>query len=442
MLFIPLLILSIILYVIGHRVSSVLIFFFFCTGGFQIIPEPLFETFVGISKGIDFAFVYTIILFAYGLYRFDDFIPVNPLSKIILGYIILLLIIIGYSLFYYHIPLGEVIRTSRSFFIILSYFVIRRLDKAQFNKVVYALLGITIIQCVLYTIQALTAIPLMTEAVGGGSYFGFIHRYYNFPRYLYLFFFILFFSTVKVHYKPWIISILAVALILPLSRSAILIVILLLFIGVLLKMENLKRLIKYIPIFLLVLGGVGLIVAKQIQGRTLTDIQSVLAGEFIEVVESDDSEMEEGSTFIFRMALVFERYLDVIESDVSFFIGKGFCIDGSPYTNANFRYSIGLNVADRDGVDIGIAQLYSPDISWSNLILRYGIVGTIIYTLAFIYLAIIILRKRSNYSISLFLYAIFMLMNSISSDILFIPFNFIPFYFFFDKAYYLQTKRH
>lgn len=448
MLFIPVLILGIVLYMIGHRVSSVLIFFFFALEGFQIVPEFLFNTYVGISKGIDFALIYTIVLFIFGLIRFDDFIPINPLSKVIFGYLILLFACIGMSIFYYKIPITEVIKTCRLFvfFLVLSYFIIRRLDKTEFQKVIYVLLFITVIQCILFAIQAVFAIPILTNASTGGS-LGFIKRFYNYPKLLYLFSFLTIFTPIISNkQKSWIIPVLMLGVILPLSRSAILIFLFLLFVGALLKLKSSKQLVKFIPVFLIAFALVGGIVIKQIQGRTMNDIQSVINGEFIEVVEpenSGDSEIEEEATMIFRMALFFERYLDVIESRVSFVIGKGLSAEGSPYTNANFDYNIGLAApSDLSGFENYIAQLYSPDISWSNLILRYGIVGTIIYTLGFCYLAIIIYKKKNSFfSIPFFLLSCFILMNSLSSDIFFSIVTFLPFFFFFDQLYYEKNRR-
>ncbi len=440
MLFIPLLLLGIILYIIGHRVSSVLIFLFFLFGGFQVVPEFLFETYIGISKGIDFAFVYTIVLFFFGIFHFDDFIPINPLSKAILGYILLLLICIGVSIGYYSIPLSEILRTTRSFFIILSYFLIRRLDPTQFKKIVYALFYITAFQCILFILQSVSGTPILTAASQGGSV-GIFSRFYNYPHLLYFLFFLSIFSPLLTkQQKWWIIPLLSFAIILSFSRSAIVVIIMLVLLGYLLQLKDKKRFLRLIPVFLLILPLIGAVVFKQMQGRTLTDLQSVMAGEFMEVVDSDksvDEEIEDGSTMIFRLALFFERYVDIIDSKLSIVIGKGLSVEGSPYTMAHFNYRIGLTVGDSQKLYDGyIAQLNSPDISWSNLILRYGIVGTVIYMVGFFYFSIPIFRKKTIYSIPFLLYFSFMLMNSFSSDILFMIVNFAPFLLFFDASYY------
>lgn len=441
MLFIPVLIVGILLYIIGHRVSSVLIFFFFCLDGFQLIPESLFNTYMGISKGIDFAFIYTILLFLFGLIRYDDFIPNNPLTKVIFGYLVLLFLCIGVSFFYYGIPLVEIIRTSRSFLLVLSYFLLRRLDETQFRKVMYALLYITVFQCILFFFQAILGVPILVNAISGGS-LGPIRRYYNFPKLLYIFTFIALFTPLLTRkQKIWMIPLLLLGIVLPLSRSAVLIFLFLLFIGFLIKIKKSKHLLKLIPVFLVAVVATGAIVATQIQGRTLNDIQSVMGGEFVDIVETveegsdPNAEIDESSTMIFRMALLFERFLDVIDSDMAIALGKGLSVEHSPYTNANFQYMIGLQERAKENHG-SIIQLHSPDISWSNLILRYGIGGTIVYVIGFFYLSIVIIRQKSIFSTPLFLLSCFILLNSFSSDVLFTIVTFLPYFLFFDQTYY------
>ena len=188
MLFIPLLILAIILYVIGHRVSSVLIFFFFCLNGFQIVPYPdvLFNTHLGISKPTDFAFLYVLFLCFYGLNRYRDFLPRNLLTRLIGYYTLLLLVLMGISLFYYHVPASEVVRTIRPYFLVYAYFPLRRLTYEQYNKVVYALWIITLVQSVLFVLQAATKLPFLADQYGGGPGDFIFYRYYNYPKLLYL----------------------------------------------------------------------------------------------------------------------------------------------------------------------------------------------------------------------------------------------------------------
>lgn len=106
MLFIPLLLLAIALYICGQRTYSLLIFFFFSFYGFQIIPDELFETGLGFSKSTDFALVYIFVLFVYGCFAYHDYIPLNRMTYLIAVYLAAILVIIGVNKFVYGIGLS------------------------------------------------------------------------------------------------------------------------------------------------------------------------------------------------------------------------------------------------------------------------------------------------------------------------------------------------
>ena len=54
--------------------------------------------------------------------------------------------------------------------------------------------------------------------------------------------------------------------------------------------------------------------------------------------------------------------------------------EGSSYTENHFDFIIGL-----DSKEGGIEQVNTPDISWSILIIRYGIVGTLLFIIFYFY---------------------------------------------------------
>ena len=188
MLFIPILIAGIILYLSGKRTLSVVIFFFFLFDGFQIIPEELFETGMGISKSADFALLYTVFLFIYGLLNSPKFIPVNKLTLLLGGYLFFIVCLIGISYFIYRIPLSEIIRTSRYYLFALSYFVLRKLTPEEIGSILKILFCIVVFQSILFTIQGFTGIALLTGAISHKSA-KLITRFYNSPLMLYFFVF-------------------------------------------------------------------------------------------------------------------------------------------------------------------------------------------------------------------------------------------------------------
>jgi len=412
MLLIPLLILSIILYIIGNRISSVLIFFFFLFDGFQIVPEVLFNTHIGFSKSIDFAFIYLISTFIYGFVKYEDYIPVNRITKLIMLYLSFIIISIGVSLLYYHIDLFDIIRTSRSYFFVLSYFVIRRLTKEEMTKLLKILFLVVFFQCCLFIIQAFTGLALLTGAESGRS--GIITRFYNIPLMLY---FIIFYAIFYNPYKGWpkIITtvIPSVTMFLPLHRSLMIAFILCLFIGVYIKIGGIKKIMKYLPFLLILILPFFLIVAKATGERTLTDIKSVLNGEFIEV--GDDFELDQESTFMFRMAHFFERFIDITESNMGIIFGTGFMTEDSEYTYRHFNYQIGLT-SDVTGDTV---QLDTSDICWSNFIVRYGLIGTLLFIYIFFSITSIYNKDIKLVGLPIFLYMILLFIVSFTSDLMY-----------------------
>lgn len=410
--FLPILILSIILYIIGKRISSTLIFFFFLFDGFQLIPEVLFNTHMGITKSIDFAFAYMIILFVYGLIRYDDYIPVNRITKLIAIYITFIIISIGISLLYYHICLTDIIRTSRAYFFVLSYFILRRLTKEEMTKLLKILFLVVLFQCCLFIIQAFTGIALLTGAESGRS--GIITRFYNIPLMLY---FIVFYAIFYNPYEGWprIVTtvIPSVTMFLPLHRSLMMAFIVCLLIGIYFKIGGIKKIMKYLPFLLILILPIFLIVAKNTGERTLTDIKSVLNGEFLEV--GDDFELDQESTFMFRMAHFFERFIDVTESNMGTIFGTGFMTEDSEYTYRNFNYQIGLT-SDVTGDTV---QLDTSDICWSNFIVRYGVIGTFLFIYVFFSITSIYNRNIKSIGLPIFLYMILLFIVSFTSDLMY-----------------------
>lgn len=457
MLFIPLLILAIVLYIVGRRVSSVLLFFFFCTDGFQLVPYPevLFDTHLGISKAYDFALLYALFLFVYGLIRYDDFLPRNFMTRLIGLFTLLLAVLVGVSLFYYHVPLGEVLRTVRPFLLVYAYFSLRRLTYEQYNKVIYALWLITFGQCLLFVVQSVVGIPMLNNALGGYHANAFFYRFYNYPRLLYLAAFLSWFAGYPFGapvLRRVALVLFTVSVYLTFSRAALAEYLFLVAAGYVLKMarNQWRLLIVGIPAFLLFLSALAFVMLKQQGGRTATDIQNVLAGDFVEVAQSEagaEFSIEADATFIFRMALVFERLLNVISSPDGILFGRGLSAEGSPYTDSHFGFYIGLSNPETGGV----VQLDSSDISWGSLFLRYGLVGTLLYVTGFFCLAFYFLHSRkrlarlygtadaavapTSLGLSLFLFMMMIFLNSLVSDSLYTIVYFLPVVLFVDRPY-------
>lgn len=411
MLFLPVLIIAIVLYIIGKRVLSVLIFFFFLFEGYQVVPDILFNTYIGISKSADFAFIYIFTLFVYGIFKYDNFIPINRATKLIAFYLSFIVISVFVSLFYYHISIFEVIRTIRPYFLVLSYFVLRRLDEKDVGEILKFLLIIVIIQCLLFSIQSFTGMPVLAGANSGDT-IGIITRFYNSPIMLS---YIVFYAIFKNPFDGWIMwivnTILVITIFLPMHRSLIMTFILVLFLGFCLNNNGIKRLIKYVPLLILFLLPVSFIALKTIGiEKTVNDISTVMNGDFLDLDE--DFVLDGDSTLMFRMLHLFERLVDVTDTKVGIFFGAGFMSEDSEYTSKRFDYQIGLT-NEETGKTV---QIESSDIAWSNFIIRYGVIGTLVYLILYFGLCIFFYRNKKNKNaLACFLYMLLAFMLSLTS---------------------------
>ena len=104
----------------------------------------------------------------------------------------------------------------------------------------------------------------------------------------------------------------------------------------------------------------------------MNDIDKVSKGEYM---DTEDIELDQESTLLFRFAHFYERFIETTETSIGSVFGVGFMSEGSKYTYNNFNFIVGLS----DEKTNEIVQLDTSDIAWSLLILRYGIVGSIIF---------------------------------------------------------------
>lgn len=434
MLFLPLLLIAIVLYIGGQRTYSLLIFFFFVFSGFQIIPEEMFDTGLGFSKSQDFALMYIFALFAWGCFSYHDFIPLNKMTYLIAVYLAAVLIIIGVNKFSYGLGWTDIIKTSRSYFFVLAYYPLRRVSKQEVDRLFRILLVILLFQCLLFAMQVFTGKAILTGAEDKTES-RFLYRFYNSPRMIYFFlFYVILVQPVGKKYSRIAAVILLVTIFLPMHRGLSIIVIMTLILGYLLNVGNLMRFIRYLPYFLLFAIPLGIILLAQLGSRTMADLQMLRDGNYAEMESADDIEdfeMDEESTFTFRVGHFMERYLYAQTNTLNKYFGLGLMPEDSPYTEHNFNFIMGLDNEEKGG----IVQLETADISWSNFVVRYGYVGTVAYLIFYLGLTWIFFKNRKNkLALSLFLYMLLILGTSITSDLLYQVYRNVFILMLFDLA--------
>lgn len=399
-----LLILAFVWYSKGKRELSVLTFFGFLTSGYQLIPEIVFTAGVGL-KPTDYA-----ILFLLGVVAMEWFsgkrkelIEILPRFSII--FLAFIALAAAVSIFIYKIPIVEVVKSARSYFLLLTPILFYTLTKDELERVFKFLFRITIFLSIVYILQPIFDTQLLVGfyTEGKTSFMGLfkIARFYNTPTYLYIFFFFaLYNSNFTKKQKLIYTSIMTLPILLCMHRS-----LLLAFIVVILFNHFRAKIKKIYPILIVIL--VALIpFLGSISGNIL---DTKIAQDIIGSVEIEPEDFVPGelgdATFTFRVLHFLERIYYASQNFMNLLFGMGFMMEGSDYTINNFDFIVGL-----ENEETGFAnQVDTSDIAWSVFVIRFGIIGTVIY-LIYYFLLMKFFSARINKSIAKVVFSVMLLL--------------------------------
>jgi hypothetical protein len=417
-------IIAVVLYVMEYKIPALLLFFFFLTFGFNLIPEELFN--IGfISKGKDYALLILLGIIVIDFFCLKNYFKPDKFFKCLLPFGLFLIICILYSKFSLGLSWGEIIRTSRYQFFWAAYFVFRSLDKEQLKQLLNCLFYVTVFVSVIYLFQHVVGKNILTEhPVGVVSLWGIkIRRFYNQPEMLHFFALMaIFLNPLKGFPRYFAAAILILSVFIAFYRSLSGFFILSLLVAYLLSLSRVKR-IKIITVAAFFLSFVILFAGyKFIHSRTYKDIQAVLSGNFIEAETIDIAKMSEGATFTFRIAHLIERNQHLREHPKAMVLGAGLYPEDSKKIDKVFDFRVGL-IEELTGNTV---QLETSDISYSVLFIRLGYLGTFLYLLLYIYMFVFFYKNRENkYALFSFLFLILTFGISFFSGNLLNPVNYV-----------------
>ncbi|MDR0428340.1 MAG: hypothetical protein LBH12_07015 [Dysgonamonadaceae bacterium] len=423
--FIILILIAVFLYVRGLKACAMLIFFFFLTQGFNLIPEDMTESNFGISKGHDYAILLLgLILFVDVVLLKKRYLKLDTFLKFLLCFFVFLLCSVIYSKFVLHISTKEIIQSTRIYFLWAVYLVFRDMKKEQLKGLMFILFNIVVGLSVLYLFQLVIEENILnkqavTSTVIGGIRF---QRFYNQPDMLYFFTFTaLFVNPYKGMIKRTTTIILVSALVLAFHRSLTGFFLFTLGIAYFINLSKGQRWKiatagAVCLLFIVIFFG-----SKFAASRTFFDIKIVLTQDVTEV----DIDIEDlaKSTFTFRMAHLAERMEFVSESLASKVFGVGLYPEDSKAVGKRFDFKVGL-IEELTGKTV---QLATGDIVYSLLILYLGYFGTFLFVLLYIVLMISFYKykNKSKLALASFLFIVFSFGISFFSANLYLPHTFV-----------------
>jgi hypothetical protein len=425
MIFLFIAILAVALYIWDYKIPALLLFFFFVTGGFNLIPEEMTE-FGPISKASDYALLILFSILAIDGCCIPNYFRIDRLIKYLLIFGGFLLACIAYSKYSIGLSWVEIIRTCRYHFFWLAYFVFRQLDKKQLESLLRYLFDITVVISVLYLLQYILQQEILVHInITFLQLFGMkFLRYYNLPDMVPFFIFMaIYFNPHHGILKRVTTVILILSLFFTFHRSWISIFLCILIVAYVMKLSRVKQLRFWIitAIFGVLFGGFAL--SQFAQSRAYADLQNLSAGNYAEFADSDiDMDDLSKSTFTFRIAHFYERNEYIQEHPKAMVFGAGLLQDDSKQVDKLFDFKVGL----LDELTGSTIQVGTGDISYSLLILQYGYVGTFLIMALLIYLMLFFYKWKSNpYAFFSFLYFIMTFGISLFSTNLIKPITFV-----------------
>lgn len=395
MLGIALLLLSLVLYPTKYKKWSVLLFILFSMDFMRLLTEDV----LGV-KSVDLGFVYMIIINIYSYFyereEFEEYIWIN---RLVFWMSLFLLFSVGFSYLYYGFTSYQILQGGRQLFLFLSYYFLRKSKPEEIEWIIDALFKITLVHALLYIIQVLTGWDVLFYGEASIDKITGVARYYNFPTLLPFF---LSFCMLYTNYQGRRISILAIVILLVAlfctqGRTYIMTTIAVMLFGIALRGPASRVLYGTIILLICIIPFLDLLTMRfSNEGETSDDITSILDGSFKkDVVEG----RQQQGTLSYRFAWVYERAIYLNERPLGEkCFGLGMISDSQiDVVYSRYHFFTGLLNEENDEP----TQLSTPDISWGNILTKFGYLGGSFFLLIWIYSSIVVYKNRNLHPIIL-----------------------------------------
>lgn len=331
---------------------------------------------------------------------------INSNVRLFLGLLVIISVI---SLFYYKIPAGQVISGCRQYLFVLCLFDIRRMEYSELCDFFKKLFYLNVFACFLFIAYTLFHIPIYYSGYNDNvERIGFmgIKRTHMFPTLApFVCLYAVFVKGLKGQMGK-LYGIIAFGCLLCIqSRGVILNMAILIVLGYLLVWHKSKS--GFVGLLLIAMVGYSvnaIIFSGDTGTKTMNDLSQILSGD----VFQNGYEVDGQATFTYRLTLLVSTIYKMIESSiVTLLFGFGFFIELSRSMMAN----LGLLSLMRESWD-GYG-LFTPDISYVNILCYLGFFGGSVY-LRFFYLIAInsyrLLKAADKFALMSFLYVIYLLL--------------------------------
>lgn len=335
-------------------------------------------------KNADCAIIYTFLISVYMVLKRRWKIPrVSWRNKFVL-FVGFLMASLLFSYNHYGLSPYQILQGGRSFLLVFSLPILLHATPDEVRKVLRMLLWVCLFTSVLYILQILVVggpiMPYPGE-VGIDKTTGLV-RMYNFPANLSVF---LALSFLCPAFMPRVISltlirgILFVALMCTLGRTGIATGLLTVMLALVLDGKFKKIGTAVILLGILSIPFISTISQRFEEGGTSNDLGQIMQGNF-----DEDYRNEGDATMLYRFAWCYERASYLTERPMGEqMFGLGMCSDSQDWAYDHYHFKTGLLNKER----MRPTQLWTPDISFGNMIVQLGFLGMFIYLYFYVSLA-------------------------------------------------------
>lgn len=292
----------------------------------------------------------------------------------------ILAVIFVLSISYYGIPFIQVIKGCRHYLFILCVFDIRKMTRYDVSVFFKRLYLLSVALAAIYVIYIVTgaSIPIYHDVydepmVKRSGFLG-LARDYNWPvivPYMFIYGFLV--KKDCTRFQKYGLTVLGLCLLCIQSRGLIINIIIISIIGyVLQNRRNGSNLIIGLLFFLPVVYFAGdAIFSGETGQKTMTDFSYIFSGD----VFNKEFELDQGdATFTYRMTLLVATFYKLNESSiVTLLFGVGMFVELPLQTISD----LGLLMLAREAWDGYV--IFTPDISYVNILCNFGLLGFFVY---------------------------------------------------------------
>lgn len=286
--------------------------------------------------------------------------------------------------------IGNILAVIRDYLYALTYFAFRKAPTEELKKGVVLIFKAVILACLLFVLQYITHISFTNSYISESNLQSGNYRMQSVPPFVSIFLLALLFYFRNIKYR-WGLLILFLGVLL-ISQNRTPLVALFLQIGLfVLLSRNAKYKIQILIIAILAFPIVNSIFSSRSAEEDGVKITDVPVMSYIS--KGDYRGLAMQNTFMFRIALIAERFDYLISHPEKTLLGVGAMHEET--AQKKFNFIVGTRGLGEDGNTI-IGQLNSIDVVWGPLLIRYGFIGLILHLTIIIWMVLNFYKKNRN----------------------------------------------